>query len=62
MVGRSAVRRRLQYWSLALIILAALGVGATYLATDWHVEEPQNYSKIEDGLYMGGDSSEPWPF
>lgn len=45
-----------RFWPLVVL---ALAVGAVHLAVDRFTREPPNYSRIEDGLWLGGYVSEP---
>jgi hypothetical protein len=54
-------RRWWRFWPVVVLALAALGVVTAHLAVDRLTREPPNYSKIEDGLYLGGYVPEPPP-
>jgi hypothetical protein len=41
------------------VIAAALAVLAVHLAAGWLGREPPNYTRIEDGLYLGGHVPRP---
>jgi hypothetical protein len=49
-------RRR---WLLALVSLTCLAVCLVLLGVARYYQEPDNYSLIEPGLYMGGDVAKP---
>jgi protein-tyrosine phosphatase len=51
----------LRFWPVFALTAAALGVAAVYLAADWYAREPPNYSRIEDGLFLGGHVPRPPP-
>jgi protein tyrosine phosphatase len=46
-------------WPIVALATAALAVVIVLLVVDWLTREPPNYSKIEDGLWLGGYVSEP---
>lgn len=48
-------------WPIVALALAALVVLAIYVAVDHITREPPNYSRIEDGLWLGGFVREPPP-
>jgi hypothetical protein len=48
-------------WPVVALVVAALAVVAVHLAVEWLTREPPNYSKIEDGLYVGGYVLKPPP-
>jgi hypothetical protein len=50
--------KRWQPW-VAACVAAGLAVIGIYLVADWLGREPPNYSRIEDGLYLGGHVGEP---
>jgi protein-tyrosine phosphatase len=51
----------LRFWPVFALTAATLGVAAAYLAADWYAREPPNYSRIEDGLFLGGYVPQPPP-
>ena len=55
------MRRWARYWPLIAVVVAVVAVGAsvTYLGDDWYDQDPPDYSRIEDGLYVGGNSLRP---
>jgi atypical dual specificity phosphatase len=55
------MRKLLRYWPVFVIAAAACGVGAAYLAAAWYTQEPPNYSRVEEGLFMGGSVRRPPP-
>ena len=48
-------------WPVIALALAALAVVAGRLAVEWWTREPPNYSRIEEGLWLGGYVPEPPP-
>ena len=54
-------RRRWRLWPVAAVTCAAFVVPVVYLAVGQLTREPPNYSRIEDGLYLGGWVAEPPP-
>jgi hypothetical protein len=50
-----------QAWPILAVVVAAIAVLAVHLAVDRLTREPPNYSKVEDGLYLGGYVPEPPP-
>lgn len=46
-------------WPVVAVGVAALAVGAVHLAADRLTREPPNYSRVEDGLWVGGYVPEP---
>jgi hypothetical protein len=48
-------------WPVLVVVSAALAVLAVHLTVAWLTQEPPNYAKIEDGLYLGGFVREPPP-
>lgn len=54
-------RRRWRAWPILAVVVAALAVLAAHLAANRFIREPPNYSKVEDGLYLGGYVPEPPP-
>jgi hypothetical protein len=53
------MRNWLRFLSVIAIFVAVLG-SFVYFSSDWFDDQdPPNYSQIEDGLYMGGDSPKP---
>ena len=53
----SRPRRAATMFATSVVILAA--VVGTRFAVDWWVQEPPNYTLIEDGLYLGGSVPQP---
>jgi hypothetical protein len=54
-------RRRRRFWLAAVLALAAVAVVAIHVAVDQLTREPPNYSRIEDGLWLGGRVAQPPP-
>ncbi len=52
----SKLRRAWPFVGLCVAILVVAGV---HLGVEWFTREPPNYSKIEDGLWLGGSVTEP---
>lgn len=50
-----------RYWFLLLIVTGLLAVAVAYFGVDWYTREAPNYSKIEDGVWLGGRVAEPPP-
>jgi Dual specificity phosphatase, catalytic domain len=50
-----------RFWPVVLLAAAALSVAVLLLVVDRLTREPPNYSRIEDGLWLGGSVSEPPP-
>ena len=48
-------------WPAVLLALAALAVVAVHFTVDRITREPPNYSRVEDGLWLGGYVAEPPP-
>lgn len=48
-------------WLILLLGLLTLAALAVHLAIDHYTREPPNYSRIEEGLYLGGYVPEPPP-
>ena len=46
-------------WPVVALGLAVLAVVTVHLAVDRITREPPNYSRIEDGLWLGGSVKEP---
>jgi hypothetical protein len=44
-----------------VVVAASLAVLAFRLTVDWLIREPPNYTRIEEGLYLGGYVLEPPP-
>jgi hypothetical protein len=55
------MRKWRRYWPVAAVVVAVLAVGAVHLAVDRLTREPPNYSRIDDGLYLGGYVAKPPP-
>jgi protein-tyrosine phosphatase len=55
------MRQRSTNWPTVAVAAAALGVGAVHLAAEWYTREPPNYSRIEEGLFLGGAVRQPPP-
>ncbi len=55
------MRRWSRSWPVFALTAAVLGVAAAYLAADWYARGPPNYSRIEDGLFLGGQVPRPPP-
>ncbi len=53
------MRRKWWQSGLGIGVVAVLVVVSVNLAADWLTREPPNYSRIEDGLYLGGFVPEP---
>jgi hypothetical protein len=54
------MRRLWRKYSLAFLLFAAiLAVITARLSMDWWSREPPNWSRIEDGLYLGGAEPKP---
>jgi hypothetical protein len=62
-LGAGAIpwRRWRRYWPLFLVITATFAVVLVLVVVDWSTREWPNYSRIEDGLYVGGYVREPPP-
>jgi protein-tyrosine phosphatase len=43
-----------RYWPVAVLTVASLAVVGYFFLVDWQTQEPPNYTRIEDGLYVGG--------
>jgi hypothetical protein len=50
-----------RWWPVAALVLLAVSVVTISLALDRLSREPPNYSRIEDGLWLGGFVREPPP-
>ena len=48
-------------WPVVVLAALAVAVVAAHVVVDWLTREPPNYSKIEDGLWLGGYVGEPPP-
>ena len=46
---------------LLLLMASCLVAWLALLGVGWHLREPENYSLIEHGLYLGGNVNEPPP-
>jgi protein-tyrosine phosphatase len=55
------LKRRTRWLIIVTAAAAVLAVVALRAAIDWQTREPPNYSRIEDGVYLGGRVSEPPP-
>jgi Dual specificity phosphatase, catalytic domain len=55
------VKRIRRYWLIIVLLTATLAVLATHIVIDRLTREEPNYSRIEDGLYLGGSVPEPPP-
>jgi protein tyrosine phosphatase len=55
---RSKWRR---YWPFVALTLTALTVVIVHVAVDHYTREPPNYSRIEEGLWLGGNVRQPPP-
>jgi protein-tyrosine phosphatase len=55
------MRRWLRCRPAVALAAAALGIAAAYLAAEWYARERPNYSRIEDGLFLGGSVPRPPP-
>jgi hypothetical protein len=49
------------FWPVVVLALAALAVVIVHVVVDRYTQEPQNYSRIEDGLWLGGSVEKPPP-
>jgi Dual specificity phosphatase, catalytic domain len=54
-------RRWWRSWLIVAVTVGALAVLAVYVAVEQLIREPPNYSRIEDGLYLGGCVPKPLP-
>src|SRR5205823_506856 len=50
-----------RYWPVVVVLAAGLGVLVLRVALDRFQREPPNWSKIDDGLYLGGAVPKPPP-
>jgi hypothetical protein len=50
-----------RYWPVAAVALGVLTVVTVHVAVDRFTREPPNYTRIEDGLWLGGYVAEPPP-
>src|SRR5262249_44543387 len=50
-----------RYWPVVASLVLALAVVAVHLVVERLTREPQRYSRIEEGLYLGGRVLEPPP-
>lgn len=50
-----------RYWPVAAVVLGVLIVATVHVAVDCFTREPPNYTRIEDGLWLGGYVAEPPP-
>jgi hypothetical protein len=48
-----------KYWPVAVVAAVALAVVAVRVGVDWFTREPPNYSRVDDGLWLGGFVAEP---
>ena len=55
------MRHTWRRWTVIAVIAAVIAVVAVHLIVDRLVQEPPNYSRIEDGLWLGGYVTEPPP-
>ena len=55
------MNRLRRYLPVMLVGAAVLAVGVTWLTVHYLIREKPNYSKIEEGLYLGGLVSQPPP-
>ena len=55
------MKRLRRYWPVAVLLAVALCVVIVHAVVDRLTREPPNYSRIEDGLYLGGYVAEPPP-
>ena len=53
------VRRWRWSWPVVAIAFVALTALIVHVAVDWRTREPPNYSRIDDGLWLGGYVAEP---
>src|SRR5438874_6080 len=54
------MRRKLsRFWPVFAAVAASLAVLGAHLTVAWLTQEPPNYSRIEDGLYLGGHVPRP---
>lgn len=54
-------RRWLRAWPVAVVVVATVVVIAVHVIAERITREPPNYSRIEDGLWLGGNLAEPPP-
>ena len=50
-----------RYWPVAAVALGVLIVATVHVAVDRFTREPPNYTRIVDGLWLGGNTTEPPP-
>jgi protein-tyrosine phosphatase len=50
-----------RYWPVLLVLTATLALGATWLIVNHLTREEPNYSRIDEGLYLGGLVPKPPP-
>jgi hypothetical protein len=50
-----------RYWPVVALAFGAFTVVIVRVAVDRYTREPPNYSRIEDGLWLGGYVAEPPP-
>ena len=48
-----------RFWPVVVLALAAVAVVIVHVAVERYTQEPQNYSRIEDGLWLGGSVEKP---
>jgi hypothetical protein len=48
-------------WPVVVLACTALVVAIVLVAVDRYIREPRTYSRIEDGLWLGGSVAEPPP-
>lgn len=52
-------RKLRRYWPVLLAVCAAGMVGGVHLAVNEYTREPPNYSKVEEGFWLGGFVPQP---
>jgi hypothetical protein len=50
-----------RYWPVAVVAFAAIAVPVIHITVHEYTREPPNYSRIEDGLWLGGRVDKPPP-
>ena len=59
--GRATRRKWRRAWPVMVVVAAVLAVLGVHLTVAWLSREQPNYSRIEEGLFLGGYVREPPP-
>lgn len=55
------MRKWRRFWPVVVFAAAAFAVAAVHVLVDRLTREPPNYSRVEDGLWIGGSVAQPPP-